>query len=125
MGTINICESLINVVTKNKPNVLTGLDQNGTRRGMVSLCWAIVDGMPPAKRRDPHRSEIHVEQGKPVAPPATACEPQGTLLALWVEECEKSECGSVMVLILAETSPDAKAGRLSCGHSWRENLINC
>ena len=31
MGTTNICELPINVVSLNKPNVLIGLNQNGTR----------------------------------------------------------------------------------------------
>jgi len=83
-----------------------------------------MDNPPPANRRDPPRSEIHAEQGKPVALPATAGEPRGTLLALRVEDCGKSERLAVMAGIRAETSSDAKAGRLPRGHSWRENLIN-
>jgi hypothetical protein len=31
VGTTNICELQFNVVILNKPNVLTGLNQNGTR----------------------------------------------------------------------------------------------
>src|ERR1035437_1974309 len=81
-----------------------------------------MDDQPPAKRKGPPRSEIHAEQGKPIGPPATASELQGTLLALWVKECGKSERPAVMDGIRAETSPDAKAGRLPCGHSWRENF---
>ena len=34
-----------------------------------------MDVAPPAKRRNPTRSEMHVEQGKPVVPPETASEP--------------------------------------------------
>ena len=34
----------------------------------MALCeWVIVDIVPPAKRRDPPRSEIYAEQGKPVS----------------------------------------------------------
>jgi len=84
--------------------------------------WATMDNQPPAKRKGPPRSEIHAEQGKPIVLPATAGEPQGTLSALWVKECGESECPAVMVGIRAETSLDAKAGRLPCGHSWRENF---
>jgi RNA-directed DNA polymerase len=84
--------------------------------------WAIMDNQPPAKRKGPPRSETHAEQGKPIVLPATAGEPQGTLLALWVKECGKSERPAVMDGIRAETSPDAKAGRLPRGHSWRENF---
>ena len=90
--------------------MLTGLSQNGTRQGMAYVSWAIMDNLPPANRRDPPRSEIHAEQGKPVALPETAGEPRGTLLVLRVEDCGKSERLTVMAGIRAETSPDAKAG---------------
>ncbi len=63
-----------------------------------------------------------MELGKPIMSPATAGEPRGTLLAWWVKDCGESECLSVMDGIRAGTSPDAKAGRLPHGHSWRENL---
>jgi len=106
----------------NKPNVLLGLNQNGKRWE-----WSLNTGpswttSPPAKRKGPPRSEIHAEQDKPIALPETAGEPQGTLSALWVEECGESECPAVMDGIRAETSLDAKAGRLPRGHSWRENF---
>ena len=79
---------------------------------------------PPADRRGPPRSEILAEQGKPVVLPATAGEPQGTLLVLRVKDYGKSERPPVMGWIPAARWPDAKAGRPPCGHSWRENLIN-
>lgn len=53
---------------------------------MVFKYWATMDNQPPAKRKGPPRSDIHVEQGKPVVLRATAGEPQGTLSALWVKE---------------------------------------
>jgi RNA-directed DNA polymerase len=107
-----------------KPKVLTGLNQKGVRQGMDRYQWSIVDSKPPAKWRGPTRSEIHAEQGKPVVLPATAGEPQGTLLALRVRESGKSERLSVIGRIRAETSPGVKASRLPHGLSWRENLIN-
>jgi len=64
---------------------------NGARQGLASVCWVSMDIAPPADRRGPSRSEIHAEQDKPVALPATAGEPQGTLLALRVRDCGKSE----------------------------------
>ena len=70
-----------------------------------------MDNQPPANRRGPPRSETQVEQGKPITLPATAGEPQGTLLALWVEECGESECLSVIGGIRTETSSDTKVGR--------------
>ena len=81
-----------------------------------------MDDQPPAKRKGPPRSETYAEQGKPIGLPATAGGPSGTLLALWVKECGKSERPAVMDWIRAGTSPDAKAGRLPRGHSWRENF---
>ena len=108
----------------NKPKVLTGLDQNGKRSGMVFEYWATMDDRPPAKRKGPPRSESHAEQGKPIALPETAGEPRGTLSALWVKDCGKSEGLAVIARIRAATLPDAKAGRLPRGHLWRENLIN-
>jgi RNA-directed DNA polymerase len=86
------------------------------------MSWATMDDKPPANRKGPPRSEIHAKQGKPIAAPATAGEPQGTLLARWVKECGESERPAVMDGIRAETSPDAKASRLPRGHSWRDNL---
>jgi RNA-directed DNA polymerase len=108
----------------NKPNVLTGLNQNGTRQGMAPYSWVIMESKPSANRRGPPRSEIQAEQGKPVALPETAGEPRGTLLVLRVKECGKSEGLSVMGGIRTETLSDAKVGRLPYGHSWRENSIN-
>jgi RNA-directed DNA polymerase len=84
--------------------------------------WATMDDKPPANRKGPPRSETEVEQGKPIVLPVTAGEPQGTLLALWVKESGESERPPVMDGIRAETLPDAKAGRLPLGHSWRESF---
>lgn len=58
---------------------------------MALLVWVIVDIVPPAKRRDPPRSEINAEQGKPVVLPVTAGEPQGTPLMLRVKDGGESE----------------------------------
>lgn len=76
----------------------------------------------PAKRRDPPRSEASAEQGKPIALPETAGEPQGTLLVLRVKEGGESEGPAVIAGIRAATSLDTKVGRLPLGHSWRENM---
>jgi RNA-directed DNA polymerase len=91
---------------------------------MVFKYCAIMDNRPPAKRKGPVRSEIYAKQGKPKGLPETAGEPRGTLMALWAEDCGKSESLPVMGGIRAETLPDAKVGRLPLGHSWRENLTN-
>lgn len=88
---------------------------------MVLRKWTIVDGVPPAKRRGPIRSEIQAEQGKPEVLPEMAGEPQGTPLALRAEEQGKSEGRSVMGRIGVEISPHAKAGRLPYGLSSQES----
>ena len=92
------------------------------RRGVAFSTWATMDVLPPAKSKGPPRSETHAKQGKPVALPGTAGEPQGTLLALRVKDGGKSECPSVMGGIRAGISPDTKVGRLPPGHSWRESF---
>ncbi len=48
---VNRCESLLNVVTPNKPKVLTGLDQKV--RGMVRELFILSthSTIPPAKRQ--------------------------------------------------------------------------
>jgi hypothetical protein len=63
---------------------------------MTPSPWVIVDRNPPAYWRGPTRSEIYVEQGKPVVLAAMAGEPQGTLLVLRVWECGKGECHPLM-----------------------------
>lgn len=68
-ATTNICELQFNVVIFNKPKVLTGLNQNGVRSGVVFGDWATMDVEPPAKLKGPIRSESQAEQGKPVALP--------------------------------------------------------
>lgn len=68
-ATTNICELQFNVVIFNKPKVLTGLNQNGVRSGVVLGHWATMDVEPPAKMKGPIRSESQAEQGKPVALP--------------------------------------------------------
>jgi len=69
MGTTNTCERPKRAVTPNKPNVLTGLNQNGMRQGMASYEWAIMDSTLPAHRTGPNHPENHAEQGKPVSLP--------------------------------------------------------
>jgi hypothetical protein len=49
-GTTNICELPKNVVTNSNPNVVTGLDPNSTRCGVVVVNWATMDDKLPANR---------------------------------------------------------------------------
>jgi len=60
---VNTCEPLINVVTEDKPKVLTSprraetLGPKGEGSGMGAHNSPIVDGEPPAKRRDLSHAE--------------------------------------------------------------------
>ena len=67
---------------------------------------------------------MYAEHGKPDAPPATAGQPQGRLMAQRVEERGESECRSVIGRIRVATSPGAKASPLPHGLPWRESLRN-
>ncbi|WP_161566158.1 hypothetical protein [Mycoavidus cysteinexigens] len=107
----------------NRPKVL-GLNQNGTRLGLVAQSSANMDKQPPAKKRDPTRTEIQAEQDKPVTLPEMVGKPRGMLLALRVQEGAKSEGRLVMRGIKSETFSGAKASRLALGQSGQEILAN-
>ena len=49
---VNICEPLLNVVTSNKPKMLTGLNQKGKGSGTGAIKSPVADVAPPAKRRN-------------------------------------------------------------------------
>jgi len=49
---------LIKAVTKNKPKMLTGLNQNGTWSGPGAPNSPGADGAPPAERHDPTPGRI-------------------------------------------------------------------
>jgi len=76
--------------------------------------------------------ETCAEQGKPERLRHTVGTPQGEPMGVRVEEFGASEGPAVMAGIRVErathhsiaTAPDAKAGRLPRGPSWRENRAN-
>ena len=49
---VNICEPLLNVVTRNKPKMLTGLNQKGKGSGIGAIKSPVADVASPAKRRN-------------------------------------------------------------------------
>ena len=49
---VNPGEASLNVVTKDKPKMLTGLGQKGTWSGSEAPNSSDADVVPPAKRRD-------------------------------------------------------------------------
>src|SRR4051812_30965957 len=57
-GQVNPGEVLIKAVNRDKPKMLTGLDQNGTWSGTGAAMSPVADGAPPAERHDltPERS---------------------------------------------------------------------
>jgi len=64
------CESLINVVTENKPKMLTGLDQKVRGPGSGVPNSPDADDEPPAERRALTHSGTNAKRGKPVVLPA-------------------------------------------------------
>jgi hypothetical protein len=68
-GMVNKCELPLNVVTTNKPKMLTGLNQKV--RGRVSVLQNHRPQMqvPPAERQDLTYLGIPAERGKPVSLP--------------------------------------------------------
>src|SRR5262245_10814574 len=58
-GQVNPGEVLIRAVTRNKPKMLSGLNQNGTWSGAGAPLSPGADGAPPAQRYDltPERSK--------------------------------------------------------------------
>ena len=68
---VNICEPLINVVTENKPKVLTGparanrLGPKGKGSGIGAPNSPIADVAPPAERRNLTYAGTCTERGKP------------------------------------------------------------
>ena len=66
---VNICESLINVVSSNKPKMLIGLNQNGKWPGIDARTSSVADDEPPAERQDLTHTGTPTERGKPVSLP--------------------------------------------------------
>ena len=72
---VSICESLINVVTEDKPKVLTSLRRadrlgpKGKGSGIGAPNSSIADGVPPAERRNLTHAGTGTERGKPVGLP--------------------------------------------------------
>ncbi len=114
----------LSTVTRNKPNALTDLDQNGMRQGVASDEWATMDRTPPAHRTGPHHPEIHAAQGKPIVLPAAAGEPQGTLLALRVKESGKREGPSVRMGYGLRHRPTRKRADFRAVIHGEKNLTN-
>jgi len=72
---VNICESLINVVSSNKPKVLTSparanrLGPKGKWSGTGALTSPVADDVPPAERRDLTHAGMQTKRGKPIVLP--------------------------------------------------------
>ncbi|QDL38515.1 hypothetical protein EUB48_15380 [Rhodoferax sediminis] len=110
----------------NKPKTLTGLNQNGTWSVALLFVREHTDSMTTGVQAGPTPLVVmYAEHGKPDAPPDTAGQPQGRLLAQRVKECGESEGRPVIGRIRVATSPGAKASRLPRGLPWQESLINC
>jgi len=128
---VNICESLINVVSSNKPKMLISprrayrLGPKGKWSGTGVLTSPVADIVPPAKGRDLTRAGMQTKRGKPVVLPYGESEPQSKPMGLRIKDGGGSESLPVMGRIgvappIRATSPHAKAGRLPPGLSSRE-----
>ena len=94
-----------------KPKMLKGLNQNGTWSAAPPFDTAHTDMKTTGVQAGPTPLVVmHAEHGKPDAPPATAGQPQGRLMARRVKECGQSERRSVIERIRAGISSGAKAG---------------
>jgi hypothetical protein len=75
---VNICESLINAVSRNKPKMLNSprradrLGPKGKWSGTGVLASPVVDVAPPAERRNLTYAGTCTERGKPVGLPVDA-----------------------------------------------------
>ena len=94
-GRVNISESLINVVTANKPKVLIGLNQKVRGQGQV-----LIDHLSQmsSHRRRGGTYPIRVYMWNVVSPYFSLweSEPQGEPIEMRVEEDGKSECRPVV-----------------------------
>ena len=91
MVRANTCEPLINVVTVDKPKMLTGLNQKVRGRYRGSCTRLSQTPRPPADRRSPPHPGTEAERGKPVALPSWESAPQGAPTGRRVEEDGGSE----------------------------------
>ena len=108
----NTYEPLINVVSCDKPKVLSCLQRQlnpirvhrlgpkGEGSGMGAPNSPIADVELPAKRRSLTHAGTCTERVKPIGLPPVYCrrgsEPQGTPMGLWVKDGGRSECPLVM-----------------------------
>jgi hypothetical protein len=103
-GMGSTCKSLINVVKRNKPKVLVGLDQKVRGQVRVFPCNPTQTVVPPAERRTLTHPGTNAERGKPAASlDIGGSEPQGKPTGLRVWEDGASECRSVMGRIEIES----------------------
>ena len=112
---------------KDKPKMLTGLDQKGTWSSGAAPNSAPADVVPPASRRDlNHRCVSPAERGKPVALPCTPWEgePQGDLTGQRGEEEGGSEGRPVRGRLGVGTSPRPQGSRRPSGVGVREPSAN-
>jgi hypothetical protein len=124
-------EPLINVVTENKPKVLTWLPKEahrlgpkGERSGMSAANSLIADGESPAKRRNLTCTGTCTKRGKPVGLLVDAStqesEPQGEPMGLRVGDGGKSECLPVMGGIGVEPGGCTVSAAKRVHHSTRK-----
>jgi hypothetical protein len=123
----NTCESPINVVKRNKPKMLTGLDQKVCGQVQAMPAHLTRTFAPPAERRTLTHFGTNAERGKPVVLSsklsARKGAPQGKPTGLRVWEDGESEGRSVVERIEVEPPGDItsrESGQTSIWSSYHE-----
>jgi hypothetical protein len=93
---VNGSELLINVVTPNKPKVLTGLSQKGKWPGARAIKSLAADEVPPAERQDLTHSLVFTRNVVSPYPSRWESESQGEPIGVRVEDDGGSEGHLVM-----------------------------
>jgi hypothetical protein len=122
-GWVNPGEAVLNVVTNNKPKMLSGLDQNGAWSGPGVATSPGADAVPPAESCDP-ATWFHRRNVVSPSPSREGKLPVRAATGRRVEEEGASEGRPVTGRIGVATSPHAKAGRLPSGVGGCERSAN-
>jgi len=122
---LKLLEPLLNIVSDNRPKMLSGLTQNGKWPGGSALYSPLAEHCATGGQAGAKRSVgTNAEHGKPVLLLERGRKVVRPTAAVRVKEIGESEGLAVMAGIRAGVLPGAKASRLPIGVSSRDNLIN-
>ena len=98
----------------NKPKMLRGLNQNGTRSRLEVTSSSNLGVAPPAKRQNLTYAGIYAERGKPVILPQGKATRKASRESCRSGITEKANAVLHRKRVRIETLSGAKAGRLRC-----------